>query len=174
MQADPGVLRQDADGVGRLRAPLGVDGVVRQPRGACHVRPGQDARASHARLIAVQDRRLLQRRLDGGFDRLQRRGPLLHPLDEGPQRELHPQQIGEELAHAAVGHQLLLHQIDDQRPQPRAVLRATGRHGRKAPAGHLLAMRAAHMQGLVLPHDQAQPGEFVDLPPLAQHDGRVV
>ncbi len=51
VDAHPRAGRQDADGVGRLAAPLGVDGVLRQPRRAGHVRPSQSTTAAHAGLV---------------------------------------------------------------------------------------------------------------------------
>jgi hypothetical protein len=72
------IAGQDADGVGRLTAALGVDGVVRDTRFARHVRPRQLARSTDPRLVAVQHRRALQRRFDLALHRPLRLGSLLY------------------------------------------------------------------------------------------------
>jgi hypothetical protein len=76
MHAHPRIARQDANRVGRLAAALGMDGVVRQSGGARHMCPRQLARSTDPGLIAVQHRRLAQRRFDLLFDGRQRLGSL--------------------------------------------------------------------------------------------------
>ena len=73
MHAHPGVVRQEAHGVGRLAAALGVHCVARQRRRARYVHPRQLAAPPHAGLVAVQHRRLAQRRRQFRLHRRQRR-----------------------------------------------------------------------------------------------------
>lgn len=84
----PAIVGQDANGVGR-RAPAlsvnGVNGIVGQPRGTRHMRPGQPPTPPHAGLIAVQHRRPVERRFESCFHRFDHLSALLDPLHQRPQ-----------------------------------------------------------------------------------------
>jgi hypothetical protein len=114
------------------------------------MRPCQRSGTAHARLIAVQHADLLQRLLEAQLDRLQRLGCLLDPGYQRAQREQHPEQINQQGAHPGVGHQLLLDQIDGQRPQPRPLLRPAGCLAWKGPHTHCMAGAALDVQRLML------------------------
>jgi hypothetical protein len=64
VHAPPGKGRQNTNRLSGLAAPLGVHGVVGEPRCARHMRPGQGPRAAHARFITVQHRHPCERLLD--------------------------------------------------------------------------------------------------------------
>jgi len=171
VHAHPPVAGQDADGSGRLRAPLGLDGRVGQPRRARHMRPRQLARPPYAGLVDVPHRRASPRRLDPPLDGPQRRGPLPHPARERAHGDPRAREVGEELADPGIRDGSLLHRVDRQRPQPRAVLRPAGRLGREDPHAHPRTPRAAHVQRPVLAHQQAQRGQLADLAPLVARHG---
>src|SRR5262249_25068034 len=105
-------LRQDANRLGRLMAALGMDRKVRQPARARDMRPGQGPCPAHAGLVAMQDGYLRQRQFNLRLHWLQGRRRPAHPLHQGAQRERRAEEIGQHLTRAAIGHQLLLHQID--------------------------------------------------------------
>lgn len=96
-----------------------------------------------------------QRRFQFRFDRLERLGALLHPLDQRPRREPCAAYVSQQVPHPRIGHELLRHQQDRQRPLPRSILRPAGLLGGKRASGHLLARRAADMQRLVLANPQS-------------------
>jgi hypothetical protein len=71
MQTHAREVRQDADGSGSFVPTPGVDGVVREPTRARHLRPRQSPASADAGLVVMHHRRLAQRRLDLLLHRLQ-------------------------------------------------------------------------------------------------------
>ena len=134
MDADAGEIGEDANRFGGRCAAFGMDGVVRQPAGAGDVRPGEAPSPTHARLVAMQDRRSPQGRFDLQLDRLQRCGRLPYPSHQRALRKLHLEEIAQQVTHTVVGHELLLHQIHRQRPQAVSILRSAGCLGGNASA----------------------------------------
>ena len=116
---------------------------------AGHMRPGQPPAPAHAGLVVVQHRRLRQRRLDALPPPAPAPPRLPHPRHQRAPSQRHPEQVREQLLHPAQWDQLLLQQIDRQRPHPRPILRAARRLRRKRADAHRLARRAAHVQRLM-------------------------
>ncbi len=158
VDADARVGWQDADGVGRFATALRMDGVVGEPGRAGDVRPGEVAAVAHAGLVTVQHRHPAQRCLDRVLDGRQRRGRRPHPHHQGAARQVHAEQVTQQGLHPRVGHQLLLDQIDHQRPELRAILRPAGCLGGKRADAHGLAGRTPDVQRLVLGDLQPQRG----------------
>ena len=104
------------------------------------------------------------------LQRRQRRRALLHPRQQRPERERRAAQVGEQLAHPAIGHELLL---APGRRQARAGADRTA-PGSAPPPGrrpHDTAWQrgTADVQRLVLGHEEAHPRQVLHLPPLPQH-----
>ena len=136
MDADAGEIGEDANRFGGRCTAFGMDGVVRQPAGAGDVRPGEAPSPTHARLVAMQDRRSPQGRFDLQLDRLQRCSRLPYPSHQRALRKLHLEEIAQQVTHTVVGHELLLHQLQRQRPQAVSILRSAGCLGGKRPSTH--------------------------------------
>ena len=111
----------------------------------------------------VQHRCLPQRRLDRLLDGRQRLGVLLEPRRKRPLRERRAADIRHDLTGALIGQQLLLDQIDRQRPQAWPILRPTRRFGGERPIAHALAGGTAHPQRVV----------FCDLQPHRRQVGHL-
>ncbi len=174
VHAHPSEVRHAADGVGGLRAPLGVDGRVRQPRRAGHGRPGPSP-ATWAQARRPPRRTPVSstcRPGAGGRASVSRASSgasvTARCCTQRPAREGRAAELGEPLAHPGhpgVGHDRLLHQIHRQRTQAWPILRPTRRRCWERAYAHRLA---AHGQRLLLGHHQAHPRQVLHLSPLAQ------
>jgi hypothetical protein len=94
MHAHARVAGQDADGVGRFRTSLGVDGGVREATRAGHMHPGQLACPPAPGLVMVQYRRPPQRGHERRLHRLAGLCCLLDPVHQGAARQVRAEQIG--------------------------------------------------------------------------------
>ena len=152
VHAHPSEVRHAADGVGGLRAPLGVDGRVRQPRRAGHGRPGPSP-ATWAQARRPPRRTPVSstcRPGAGGRASVSRASSgasvTARCCTQRPAREGRAAELGEPLAHPGhpgVGHDRLLHQIHRQRPQAWPILRPTRRRCWERAYAHRLAAGAA-------------------------------
>ncbi len=149
MHAHPREVRQDAYGVGRLGAALGVDGVVRQPARAgptptCAQASRPPRRTPVSSLCSTGTWRSAA--LSRASTWVQHDRALLDPGDQRPQRQRRPEQVGEQLAHPSIGHELLLDQIHREGAQAWPILGPARRLRREGAHTHRLTVRTAHMQ----------------------------
>ena len=164
------IARQDPNGFQGGRATSGVAGIVGQGRGARHMRPFQSrvllAHHAQPRLVMVQHWRVAQRHLDLVFNALQPLGSLPHQIDQRANREGRAEEIGEELTHTRIRHELLLDQVGAQRTEPGTVLLRGSRAGWRLGLTRRPTRRAAHMHDAVFGHGEPHWWQFLHLPPL--------
>jgi hypothetical protein len=109
--ADPLIAWQNANGLQGRRPASGMAGVVGQRRRTRHVRPFQ-SRARRSRyaqpcLVMVEHCRLAQRCFDLALNAVELLSAVAHQIDQRPHRERRAADLGEELAYARIGDELL-------------------------------------------------------------------
>ncbi len=170
MDACARVAGQDANRLQGGRPARRMTGVVGQVLGAGDMRPLQPCSAwprhAQARLVMMERGGLAQGRLDLFLDALQPTGAQAHQIDQRAHREGGTEDVGQDLTHPRIRHELLLDEIGRHRSQSRAVLLGSADARRRLGLGRRPTRRTAHMQDAVLGDMQSYRGQLLDLPPL--------
>jgi site-specific DNA recombinase len=171
MRGPPLEARPDANRLGGRVPALGMPGQMGEPARAVDVQPVQLALDAHAGLIGVLVRPCRDEIGDVGHGGRQGDGRLSHPRDDAAIADGAGEQVGQRLARALLGHQLVLVEIDRHGPRVRAVLDGRADLRGTNAAAECPTGRATHLLHLVLGHLQAPRRHVVHLAPLHHRAG---